>query len=88
MIYYNGRPLYIPVQVYITEGGVSGDVTGILDEDNNIVLIGNLAAGTYTLNYRNADNTYTNIGTLIVAAEDNTTAIVDEAIVDEAIVEE
>ena len=48
------------------EGGTSGDVTGVLDESNNILLSGNLADGTYTLKYENADGTYTEIGTLEV----------------------
>lgn len=48
------------------EGGASGDVIGVLDESNNILLTGNLADGTYTLKYENADGTYTEIGTLEV----------------------
>lgn len=46
----------------------SGDVTGVLDESNNILLSGNLADGTYTLKYENEDGTYTEIGTLEVGA--------------------
>lgn len=46
--------------------GSSGDVTGVLDESNNILLTGNLADGNYTLKYENADGTYTEIGTLTV----------------------
>lgn len=48
------------------EGGASGDVIGTLDESNNILLTGNLADGTYTLKYENADGTYTEIGILEV----------------------
>lgn len=48
------------------EGGASGDVIGVLDEANNILLSGNLADGTYTLKYENTDGTYTEIGTLEV----------------------
>lgn len=50
------------------EGGASGDVIGVLDEANNILLSGNLADGTYTLKYENADGTYTEVGTLEVGA--------------------
>lgn len=50
------------------EGGASGDVVGVLDEANNILLSGNLADGTYTLKYENNDGTYTEIGTLEVGA--------------------
>jgi hypothetical protein len=46
--------------------GASGDVIGTLDDANNILLSGNLADGTYTLKYENADGTYTEIGTLTV----------------------
>lgn len=48
------------------EGGASGDVVGVLDEANNILLSGNLADGTYTLKFENTDGTYTDIGTLEV----------------------
>lgn len=50
------------------EGGASGDVTGVLDEENNILLSGNLVDGTYTLKFENTDGTYTEIGTLEVGA--------------------
>lgn len=53
--------------VDMPEGGAGGDVTGVLDEANNILLSGNLADGTYTLKYENADGTYTEIGTLEVS---------------------
>jgi hypothetical protein len=46
------------------EGG--GDVTGMVDEENNILLSGDLADGTYTLKYANADGTYSDVGTLVV----------------------
>lgn len=46
--------------------GTSGDVVGTLDENNNILLQGNLADGTYTLKYENEDGTYTEIGSLVV----------------------
>lgn len=48
------------------EGGASGDVTGVLDESNNILLSGNLADGTYTLKYEMEDGSYTTVGTLEV----------------------
>lgn len=43
-----------------------GDVIGTLDENNNVILSGDLADGTYTLKYENADGTYTELGTLQV----------------------
>ena len=50
------------------EGGASGDVTGVLDESNNILLSGNLADGTYTLKYENEDGSVTDIGDLVVSS--------------------
>ncbi len=48
--------------------GTGGDVIGVLDESNNILLSGDLADGTYTLKYENEDGTYSEIGTLEVGA--------------------
>lgn len=45
---------------------VEGDVIGVLDDNNNIVLTGALADGTYTLKYEKEDGTFTDIGNLIV----------------------
>ena len=39
-------------------------VFGTVDEDNNITLSGDLASGTYTVKYENADGSLTAIGTL------------------------
>lgn len=50
------------------EGGASGDVIGTLDESNNIMLSGNLADGTYTLKYENANGSVTDIGDLVVSS--------------------
>ena len=41
-------------------------VFGVVDAENNITISGNLANGTYTLKYENADGTTTEIGTLTV----------------------
>lgn len=41
-------------------------VFGVVDAENNITISGNLANGTYTLKYENADGTTTEIGTLVV----------------------
>lgn len=48
------------------EGGASGDVVGVLDEANNILLSGNLADGTYILKWLNTDGTYLDAGSLVV----------------------
>lgn len=56
------------VLVDMPEGGASGDVVGVLDESNNILLSGSLANGTYVLKYENDDGTYTTVGTLEVGA--------------------
>jgi ethanolamine utilization microcompartment shell protein EutS len=52
------------VLVDMPTGG--GDVSGFVDESNNIVLTGDLADGDYTLKYQNEDGSYTTIGTLVV----------------------
>jgi hypothetical protein len=39
---------------------------GVIDENNNIVITGNLADGTYTFRYENTNGTYANIGILEV----------------------
>ena len=48
------------------EGGVSGDVVGIVDENNNIILTGNLANGTYVFRYIGENGTYADIGSLVI----------------------
>lgn len=60
------------VLVNMPEGGASGEVVGVLDDSNNILLTGNLADGTYTLKYEvvgeNGEISYTEIGTLEVGS--------------------
>lgn len=53
------------VQAVLDELG-GQPVRGVVDENNNIVISGSLADGTYTLKYENADGTYTEIGTFDV----------------------
>lgn len=65
------------VLVDMPDGGASGDVVGVLDDSNNILLTGDLADGTYTLKYENADGTYTEIGTLEVGAIEEPEEIVN-----------
>lgn len=45
-------------------------VFGTVDEDNNIILTGNLVAGTYTLKYEDAYGNITDIGTLSTVSAD------------------
>lgn len=45
---------------------MSGDVVGVLDSNNNIVITGSLAEGTYVFRYADTDGTYSDIGTLTV----------------------
>ena len=51
--------------VIVLDGGANG-VYGDVDADNNIIIHGDLADGTYTLKYEYADGTKTTIGTLTV----------------------
>lgn len=46
--------------------GTSGDVIGMIDANNNIVITGALTDGTYVFKYENADGTYAEIGSLVV----------------------
>lgn len=46
----------------------NGDITGVLDENNNILLSGNLASGRYTLKYEYEDGTVAEVGTIEVGA--------------------
>jgi hypothetical protein len=51
-------------------------VFGYIDENNNIILNGNIANGTYTLKYENEDGSYAEIGTLTIG-EYTPTNIID-----------
>lgn len=54
------------VQQVIAAIGVP--VFGVVDNNKNIVLTGNLADGTYTVKYENADGSLTDIGTIVFGA--------------------
>ena len=45
---------------------IEGDVIGVLDEDNNILLSGNLPNGTYTLKWLNEDGTYSDVSSIVI----------------------
>lgn len=67
-IYKNGMPYGNGVVI-----DFAGDVVGTLDDNNDIVLNGNLADGTYTLKYAMADGTYVEIGNLVINNDTDTT---------------
>lgn len=46
--------------------GASGDVVGNVDSENNIVLMGNLTDGTYSVKYEMDDGSTVNIGELVL----------------------
>ena len=54
------------VTMDIPSGGATGDIIGTVDENNNILLSGNLSDGTYILKYENEDGTYSDVGNLII----------------------
>jgi hypothetical protein len=56
------------VQAVITALGTP--VFGRVDENNNIILTGELAGGTYTLKYEDSDGTLTEIGTITAGGEE------------------
>lgn len=59
------------------EGGVSGDVVGVLDESRNILLSGDIAEGTYPLKWLMTDGTYADAGTLTVTLTPELEAIIN-----------
>lgn len=58
-VFVNGSPVGNGIEM--VGGGATGDVIGTLDESMNIVLEGELADGTYTLKFKNADGTYSDL---------------------------
>lgn len=52
--------------VAFPNGGISGDVVGNVDSNNNIVLTGSLSDGTYTIKYEMADGNTVNVGTMVL----------------------
>ena len=60
-IFKNGQPIGIGVSV---SGGSEGDVIGYVDENNNIVLTGELEDGIYTIAYEDVDGNRIEIGGL------------------------
>lgn len=55
--------------------GTSGDVVGYVDSENNIVLAGELAEGTYTLKYEMEDGSLIDIGELNLSVVNYTNLI-------------
>ena len=60
-LFKNGSPIGTGV-----EAGVSGDVVGYVDSDNNIIVSGTLAKGTYTVKYEMEDGSTVDIGKLVL----------------------
>ena len=52
--------------IALPSGGISGDVVGNVDSANNIVLMGNLSDGTYSVKYEMEDGSTVNIGNLVL----------------------
>lgn len=52
--------------VEITGEVVEGDIVGNFDDDNNILMTGNIADGTYKLKYQNTNGVWVEYGTLTV----------------------
>ena len=65
-IFIDGKPVGNGVEV--TGEVVEGDVIGNLDENNNLLLSGDIADGTYTLKWLKDDGTYTDAGNLVVSS--------------------
>lgn len=65
-IFIDGKPVGNGVEV--TGEIVDGDVIGTLDENNNLLLSGDIADGTYTLKWLKDDGTYADAGNLVVSS--------------------
>lgn len=63
-LFKNGEPQGVGLEIKAEEVE-GGDVVGYIDENNNIVLKGNLTEGTYTAKYEMADGTTIEIGQLV-----------------------
>ena len=61
-IFYNGVSIGVGVEV----AAMSGDVTGIIDEDNNIILSGYLTNGAYTIKYKYEDGSFSDAITVTI----------------------
>ena len=60
-IFVNGQPVGIGLEL-----SAGGDVVGFVDMQNNIVVKGNLADGTYSVKYEMEDGSTVNIGNLVL----------------------
>lgn len=64
------------VQEVITALGTP--VFGTVDEENNIILTGNLSDGTYTLKYEDAEGEQTEIGTVVIGTGSSEPVLINQ----------
>lgn len=68
--WHNSGHAFVPAdyedRIVALENALAGTVHGIVDDENNILLAGDLAKGTYSLAYISADGVSTKIGTFEV----------------------
>ena len=64
-VFVDGKPVGNGVEL---GNIIAGDVIGTLEENNDILLSGDIADGTYTLKWKNKDGTYTELCPLEVGA--------------------
>lgn len=66
--WYSTGHAFVPTdyedRILALEEIIKGTMFGIVNENNDILMSGNLIAGTYTLKYQNVDGTFTTIGTI------------------------
>ena len=62
-IFHKGKPIGSGVSL---PSGATGDVVGNVDSENNIIVTGDLADGTYTVKYEMEDGTTIDIGELVL----------------------
>lgn len=73
-IFVDGSPVGTGIQQ-----GQSGDVFGYVDENNTIVLNGDLADGTYSIKYEMEDGSTVDIGVLVLDSAETMVNILDTA---------
>ena len=61
-IFFNGVPIGTGVEI----ATISGDVTGVIDENNDIILTGDLADGSYRIMYQYEDGSFSSPITVTV----------------------
>ena len=66
-LFIDGQPIGAGIEQSMNS---DASIVGYVDNDNNIILTGNLAMGTYIFKYENEDGTYTDIGNIEIKEDE------------------